>query len=289
LGLKTVKEQLEKGVFEQSDGAVIFNGEKYGLHIRVFINSEGIPTYEAKDVGLIMQKWEDYHFDKSVVITGNEQEQYMAVVLKAVEQFRPELVTATSHLTHGIVKLQGGVKMSSRKGNILRAVDVLDVAREANKKLTGQDNNDTVLGAVKYAFLKNRTGGDIIYDPEESVSLEGNSGPYLQYAHARARSILAKAGEQKPGTLEQLQGGERSLLRKITEYTEVVERATNELMPHHISTYLYELAQVFNRFYEHNRVIGDEREATRLQLVNLYAATLKNGLNLLGITAPDRM
>lgn len=289
LGLKTVRQQTENGVFAESDGAVIFRGEEYGLHTRVFINREGIPTYEAKDVGLIMQKWADYQFDKSIIITGNEQEQYMAVVLKAVEQFRPELVQATSHLTHGLVKLAGGVKMSSRKGNILRAVDVIEAADAANRQLTGQDNRDTVLGAIKYAFLKNRMGGDIMYDPAESVSLEGNSGPYLQYAHARARSILKKADEQQARLLEQLQPAERSLLRKITEYTEVVDAATAELMPHYICTYLYELAQTFNRFYEHNRVLGDDRQASRLALVTAYAGTLKNGLTLLGIAAPDKL
>lgn len=289
LGLATVKKQLASGVFEESDGAVVFRGEPYGLHTRVFINREGIPTYEAKDVGLIMTKWADYHFDKSVVITGNEQEQYMAVVLKAVEQFEPSLVKATTHLTHGLVKLAGGVKMSSRKGNILRAVDVIEVADAANHELTGQDNPDTVLGAVKYAFLKNRLGGDIIYDPAESVSLEGNSGPYLQYAHARARSILSKAAAQPASPIEELEPAERTLARKITEYPEIVEKATTELMPHHICTYLYELAQTFNRFYEHNRVIGDVRQATRLSLVSTYAGTLRAGLELLGIAAPDRL
>lgn len=287
LGLKTVKQHIGN-VFEESDGAIIFKGEDYGLHTRVFINKEGIPTYEAKDVGLIMTKWEDYHFDKSVVITGNEQEQYMAVVLKAIEQFDPKLVEATTHITHGIVKLQGGVKMSSRKGNILRAIDVLDAAQVANKKVSGQDNEVTALAAVKYAFLKNRVGGDIIYDPEESVALEGNSGPYLQYAHARARSILAKA-QSSNETNEALEEGERSLLRKIGEYHEVVNRGVNELMPHHICTYLYELAQTFNRFYEHNRVIDDPRQSIRLALVDRYASTLKSGLEILQITAPERM
>jgi arginyl-tRNA synthetase len=236
-----------------------------------------------------MTKWADYHFDKSVVITGNEQEQYMAVVLKAVEQFESELVAATNHLTHGLVKLAGGVKMSSRKGNILRAVDVIEVAAAANKEMTGQDNADTVLGAVKYAFLKSRMGGDIIYDPAESVSLQGNSGPYLQYTHARARSILAKAGDLELGQVNDLQPGERSLARKIGEYDEVVAKATAELMPHNICTYLYELAQAFNSFYEHNRVIGDERQIARLHLVSQYAETLKLGLSLLGIAAPDKM
>jgi arginyl-tRNA synthetase len=289
LGLKTVKEHIGD-VFQESDGAVIFKGEDHGLHTRVFINSEGIPTYEAKDVGLIMTKWADYHFDKSVVITGNEQAQYMSVVLKAVEQFAPELTQATSHLTHGIVKLQGGVKMSSRKGNILRAVDLLDVAYEANKTVTGQESEETALAAVKYAFLKSRLGGDIVYDPAESVAVEGNSGPYLQYAHARARSILAKSKDQNPKTkIEELESDERSLVRKVGEYHEVVDKAVSELMPHHICTYLYELAQTFNRFYEHNRVIDDPREAIRLQLVQKYADTLKSGLELLNISAPDHM
>lgn len=294
IGLEAVKQHISK-VFEESDGAIVFKGDDYGLHTRVFINSEGLPTYEAKDVGLIMLKKQDYNFDRSVVITGNEQAQYMAVVLKAVEQFAPDLAQATTHLTHGIVKLAGGVKMSSRKGNILRAVDVLDAAAEANKETTGQDNEEAVLAAVKYAFLKQRLGADIIYDPQESVSILGNSGPYLQYAHARARSILhkSKAKSEKPIALDfqlsALGSSERSLVRKLSEFNEVVELATAELLPSHIATYLYELAQAFNRFYEKNRVIDDPRQAVRLELVNGYAETLKFGLQLLGIPAPDHM
>ena len=292
LGLKTVKEQLAKGVYKVSDGAVIFDGEPYGLHARVFINSEGLPTYEAKDVGLILKKYEDYHFDYSVVITGNDIVEYMKVVLKSIEQFAPELAKATTHITHGIVKLEGGQKMSSRKGNILRATDVLDAASRANKTATGKEDRDVVLGAVKYSFLKQRTGGDIIYDPKESVSLEGNSGPYLQYAHARARSILRKGkGQRAKGKVVQLvlEASERSLVRKIGMYAEVVEQATEELMPHLVCTYLYELAQTFNRFYENNKVIGNDREDLRLELVEAYASTLKNGLGILGIVAPEQM
>jgi arginyl-tRNA synthetase len=288
IGLETVKAHIGD-VYEESDGAIIFDGDKYGLHTRVFINSEGLPTYEAKDVGLIMLKKQEYGFDRSVIITGNEQMQYMAVVLKSIEQFAPELSAATTHLTHGLVKLQGGVKMSSRQGNFLKATDVLDVAAAANQEANGQDNQQTVLGAVKYAFLKSRMGGDIIYDPKESVSLEGNSGPYLQYAHARAQSILRKA--VGAGNLEgaELEAGERSLVRTLSEYTEVVDRAVTELMPHHICTYLYELAQAFNRFYEKNRVIDDPRQAIRLGIIAQYATTLKDGLGILGIHAPDTM
>lgn len=268
---------------------MVFEGESHGLHTRVFLNSQGLPTYEAKDLGLAALKWQDYHFDLGVIITANDIVEYMKVVLKALESFHPEIVERSKHLTHGVVKLPGGVKMSSRKGNILRAVDILDAAHAANKTLTGQDNEDTVLGAVKYAFLKNRVGGDIIYDPAESVSLEGNSGPYLQYAHARARSILNKVEAGQAQAATDLEAGERSLVRKITEYSEVVDKAVAELMPHHICTYLYELAQTFNRFYEHNRVISHERQAQRLSLVRRYADTLQSGLRLLGIVAPDKM
>ncbi len=288
LGLDTVREQLKKGVYEESDGAVVFKAEKYGLHTRVFITREGLPTYEAKDVGLIMAKWQDFRFDVSLIITSNEQMEYMKVVVKSIEQFMPELASRTVHLTHGMVKLAGGVKMSSRKGNILRATDILDAAAESNKKTRGQDDPQTTLAAVKYAMLKQRIGGDIVYDPAESVSLEGNSGPYLQYAHARARSVLAKS-KVKPTLPNKLEAGERSLARKISEYPEVVEKAVAELMPHHICTYLYELAQTFNRFYEKNRVIGDVREAERLRLVQFYADVLKDGLRLLNITAPERI
>src|SRR5206468_2235755 len=250
------------------------------------------PTYEAKDVGLSMKKWEDYHFDRSVIITGNDIIEYMKVVIKSIEQFKPELAERTVHLTHGIVKLAGGVKMSSRLGNFLRAVDVLDAAAAANQAAYENSDEQTVLGAVKYAFLKQRMGGDIIYDPEESVSLEGNSGPYLQYAHARARSILRKTettGIGNRSAVTELLAGERSLVRKLTEYPEVVDKAVAELMPHYISTYLYELAQAFNRFYEGNRVIGDEREAIRVGLIEVYAKTLQAGLSILGIAAPEKM
>ncbi len=289
LGQKTVEEQLKKGVFKKSDGAIIFEGEKYDLHTRVFVTSQGLPMYEAKDVGLIMQKWEDYHFDRSIIITDKAQGEYMKVVLKAVEQFAPQLVQRTTHLTHGQLKLKGGVKMSSRKGNIVKAVEVLESAQKASQEINDQANNEVSLGAVKYSFLKQRLGGDIIYDPAESVSLEGNSGPYLQYAHARARSILTKAVQDPRSKIQDLAEGERGLALKISEYPEVVAKATNDLMPHHISTYLYELAQNFNRFYEHNRVVGDPREATRLKLVKAYVQVLKNGLGLLNIAAPEKI
>lgn len=293
LGVTIVLEQLEHNVFMRSDGAVVFDGESRGLHTRVFINSQGLPTYETKDVGNSLTKWQDYHFDKSIIITSSEQQQYMQVVIAAIREFAPEPAERTAHLVHGVVKLQGGAKMSSRKGNIVTALEILEAARQAGAETGTDPSEDTILAAVKYAFAKNRIGSDIAYDPKESIALEGNSGPYLQYAHARARSILTKAGasdvDAELEVLQELETDEHSLLRKIAEYAEVIDRAVAELMPHHVCSYLYELAQEFNRFYEKNQVVGDPRQAVRLRLVRMYADRLKAGLQLLGISAPDRM
>lgn len=278
-------------VFEKSDGAVVFRGDRYGLHTRVFINGEGLPTYETKDVGLIYLKYDDWKFDKSIIITADEQKEYMKVVLKALEQFAPELSRATLHITHGIVKLAGGVKMSSRKGNFLRAVDVIDYANAENQAENGVDDERVSLGAIKYAFLKPRIGGDVIYDPKESVSLVGNSGPYLQYSHARACSILKKAdgaGDNELKTVD-FDAHERALAVKLGQYSEVLAEATAELLPHVICTYLYELAQEFNRFYEKAKIVGDPRQAIRLRLVEQYRQVLADGLDILGIIAPEQM
>lgn len=288
LGLTTVKNQTPK-IYSQSDGAIVYKGEQDGLHTRVFVTKEGLPTYEAKEVGLLLQKNHDYKFNKSVIITANEQAQYMQVVLASAAKFEPDLVNKTKHLTHGMVKLPGAEKMSSRKGNFIKAVDILAAAENSSNEINDRTTPEIVLGAVKYSFLKSSLGGDLIYDAKESVSLEGNSGPYLQYAYTRARSILTKGGEVQSVEIDTLNSSERSLARKITHYGEIFNLALAETSPHHICTYLYELSQVFNRFYENNRVIGDERAAIRLQLVRAYSEVLASGLQLLGIPIPEKM
>lgn len=311
LGLEKVKTELKKGVYEISDGAVIFNGEKFGLHTRVFINKEGVPTYETKDVGLIFTKWQDYHFDKSVVITGSEQLDYMKVVLKSVEQYAPDLVEKTTHLTHGLVKLPGNVKMSSRKGNFLKAVDVLNMVRDELQNEYNSTDNTVALAATKYAFLKYKMGGHIIFDPKESVKMTGNSGPYLLYACVRAKKILASVNDAfeehisqrgKYGATEAHNDGpegafrksiftdaERNLVKKILEYKGTLKEAVSEMAPHKVASYLYELAQEFSRFYEHCPVAGSDREAERTELVKVYLDTMSHGLNILGINVPEEM
>ena len=272
-----------------SHGAVIFDGEKYGLHTRVFINQDGVPTYEAKDVGLIFTKWDDYHFDKSVVITGNEQLDYMKVVLKSVEQYAPELVARTTHLTHGLVKLPGGVKMSSRKGNFLKAVDVLDMVREELKNAYNSEDEIVSLAATKYAFLKYKMGGNIIFDPKESVKMTGNSGPYLLYSAVRAKKILSKISNSQDIENYTYNDYEKSLAKKIIEYKGILSEAVTEIAPHKVANYLYELAQEFSRFYEHCPVAGSEQEKERQKLVQVYLGTITHGLDILGINIPEEM
>lgn len=291
VGLKVVREQLEKGNLKESEGAVVFEGdESKHLHTRVFITSKGLPTYETKDIGVIWKEREDYNFDHRYIITGNDQREYMRVVFAAAETFDPTLAGTMTHWANGTVKFADGKKMSSRLGNVSRGIDVVDVVREKVAELVEDKSivEDVTLGAIKYAFAKYRLGGDIAFDIEETVSLQGNSGPYLQYAHARARRILEKV--EGPVVLPvDVYDEDRLLVRKLGEYREVVELATQTLEPHHICTYLFELAQEFNRYYEKNQVVGNEHEVHRAGLVNVYADTLRAGLYILGIVAPDKM
>jgi arginyl-tRNA synthetase len=290
VGMSVVEEQLAKGLLKKSDGAIVFEGdETKHLHTRVFVTSKGLPTYETKDIGVIWMEKQDYGFEHRYLLTGNDQKEYMRVVFAAAEAFRPELAGTMTHLTNGTVKFADGKKMSSRLGNVTRALDVIDIVREKVSELVKDESllETVTLGAIKYAFARYRLGGDIAFDVEETVSLQGNSGPYLQYAHARARRILEKTGAVVLPT--EVYAEDRALVRKLGEYTEVVELAIRSLEPHHICNYLFELAQEFNRYYEKNQVAGNEHETHRAGIVALYADTLAAGLAILGIDAPDKM
>jgi arginyl-tRNA synthetase len=287
-GVATVREHTGE-VFQKSDGAIIFPGEKYGLHTRVFIASRGTSLYETRDLGLMQLKQQDYHPQKSYIVTGSEQKEYFHVVIKAAELCLPELNGVTTNIPTGTVKLTTG-KMSSRTGDVINIEWLFDQLETAVKERSEVSDPAVVIGALRYALLKVRVGSDIIFDIQESVSIEGNSGPYLQYAHARACSILSKRSvSSKPLTDASFDNNERALVLKLTEYREVLARASEELMPHYVCTYLYELAQAFNRFYEQSRVLDDPREDLRLQLVLRYGETLKAGLQVLGIPAPERL
>jgi len=274
-------------VFQESNGALIFEGSKHGSFDNAYVTSRGLGLYGARDLGLMTLKHEDYHADKSYIVTDAAQGDYFKGVIAAAEQCLPELTGVTHNISTGTVKLSTG-KMSSRTGDVLEVSWLFDQMSEAIKARGGEPIDEVIAGALRYQFLKVRVGSDVVFDVEDSVSIQGNSGPYLQYAHARARSILAKA-ELADIELPQYDPAERALLAKISEYPNIIERAAEDLAPHSICSYLYELAQVFNRFYEKNRVIDDPRQDIRLTLVALYADTLARGLTVLGIHAPDKL
>lgn len=302
LGLGMVKEYLSKGVFEESQGAVIFNGEKYGLHTRVFINKLGLPTYEAKDLALIRAKYERFPYDRSVIVTANEINEYFNVLLKAASLINPELAERTEHVGHGMLRLKNG-KMSSRTGQVVTGESLIDdVSDEIKKKMkeTGRDKevsdldgvvSRVAVGAIKYSMLKQSPGKDISFDFETSLSFEGDSGPYLQYAYARSMSVLEKAGNKKTsfGKNTLLEPEEKSMLRWVYRFPEIVEVAGNNLSPNLICSYLIELSSRFNLFYAKCKIVGTDKEEFRLALTRTMAQVLKNGLWLLGIETVEKM
>ncbi len=307
-GMELVKEYLKKdlpagrqGVFVQSQGAVIFPGEKYGLHNRVFINSLGLPTYEAKDLALPTKKYKDFPYDISIIITAHEQSSYFKVLIKALSLIAPAIAGKTKHIAHGEVRVPGG-KMSSRMGNIITGEWLIDEAKRliANKFPEMEDSilEKVAIGAVKYALLKSGSGKNIEFDFNESISFEGNSGPYLQYTFARTQSVLAKIKDQKSKVkisdqnlkvLEHFESEELLLLRTIHRFPEVIEEASMNFAPNLLCNYLFDLAQKFNLFYQKHQILGSKQEEFRLSLVSVVGQVLKNGLSILGIQAPERM
>lgn len=285
IGKKIVEDNIGK-VFEKSDGAVVFKGS----HTRVFINSQGLPTYEAKDLGNAKNKYDKYPYDLSVIVTGNEIKDYFKVVLEAMEKVLPDLAKKTKHLPHGILRLPTG-KMSSRTGDIITAEALIE---EVKKKVRGDEA--VAIGAMKYMILRQAIGNDIIFDIEKSVSIEGDSGVYLQYAYARTNSVLERAGDLVPNLsyleveLPSKSKEVRLIERLLYRFPEVVERAGAEYAPHYITTYLTELTSAFNNFYAHEQIISNDNEAPyRLSITKAFNIVMKNGLTILGIPAPERV
>ena len=299
MGLAVIEEGLKKGILEiGEEGVVVYRGEKDGLHTRVFRNKLGLPTYEAKDLGLAKTKWGRYKYDLSYIVTANEITEYFKVVLRVMEQLYPELRAKTTHIPHGMMRLASG-KMSSRTGKVVTAEGLLNqlkavvIAKMGAREVQDEDGvaNMIAVGALKYTVLKQAVGGDIVYEPQKMTNLEGDTGPYLQYTYVRARSVLRKADTLRVGPLKSLQGSdpndeELRILRWIYRYGEVVAEAGEKMAPHLVASYLYELASRFNSFYNAEK-IGDDQ--ARLALTSATAQILKSGLGLLGISAPDEM
>ena len=300
-GRKIVENHIEDGIFEQSEGATVFRGEKHGLHTRVFLNSQDLPTYEAKELGLAEIKQGLFDYDQSITITANEQDSFFDVVEVATGEIFPELKGKLKHLSHGMLKLPTG-KMSSRTGDIITAESLIEQVKEkVFEKIKDREFSDdekekiaeiVAIGAIKYSILRQAIGGDIIFDFDKSISFEGDSGPYLQYTAVRANSVLQKAlnytTPKKPRVpLDTWETTE--LERMLYRFPEVVERAAREYAPHHIVTYLTELASAFNNFYAKYRIIDDPSSAYKLALTQAVSHILQNGLYLLGVKVPERM
>lgn len=295
-GVEVVRAGLEQGIFKESDGAVVFDGEPFGLHKRVFINSLGLPTYEAKELGLAKVKYDQFPYDFSYIITGNEINEYFKVLLKAMSFTFPDLAQKTTHIGHGMMKLTTG-KMSSRTGDVIVAEDLLDGMEEKVRERMG-DNAESALvnaiavAAVKFAILKQDTTRDIIFDPETSLSFEGDSGPYLQYTFARIQSLLEKAKQQaleismeaRPETVTDLE-------KYIYRFPEMVESSRHDNAPHHVAQFLLDLAHRFNSWYANTKILDAENphRGYNLALAQAVGQVIKNGLWLLGIEAPEKM
>lgn len=321
-GLEFVKENLKKGIFQKSKGAIVFPGERYGLHTRVFVNSLGLPTYEAKDLGLAPTKFKDFEYDESVIVTGNEIDEYFKVLITALKQINPELGKKAHHISHGMVRLPEG-KMSSRTGKVLTGEwllnevkkTILELMAKSDSKFSDPEREEiaekVAVGSIKYALLKAGTGHDVVFDLDKSVSIDGNSGPYLQYTYARCQSVLAKATipnaqrlNQQLITNNQFNPEELAILRWIYRFPEVVQTAATQYSPNLVCTFLYELAQRFNTFYNKHRILESNEEKVmsneqktknkeliqfRLLLTSVVSQVLKNGLTLLGIQTPEKM
>lgn len=300
VGKKIVKDNL-KEVFEENDGAVIFKGEKYGFHTRVFINSEDLPTYEAKDLALAKIKKDRFDYDKSIIVTANEQKEYYKVVLSAMKQIFPEFAEKTKHITHGMLRLKDG-KMSSRTGDVITGEFLIEeVKNKILEKMRNSDIEDKeniaekiAIGAIKYSTLKQSTGKDIIFDYDKMLSFEGDSGPYLQYSFVRANAVLKKAKAENIKinikTLKRNTNIGDNLEKLLYRFSEIVQRANIEYEPHHITTYLIELAGEFNSFYAKERIVEKSDTAEyKVALTEAFKITIKKGLWLLGIKTFDKM
>lgn len=299
-GTQIVKEHIGD-VFEESNGAVIFRGERHGLHTRVFLNSQGLPTYEAKDLGNFAKKLDVYPtWTQSYVVTGGEQREYFKVLVSALREVFPDTKgRVIAHIPTGFLTLTTG-KMSSRKGNVLTGESLIaEVQEEARHKAEESRADDiealtenVAVGALKYQILRQSVGSDIVFDKTRALSLEGDSGPYLQYAHARITSILEKARAQSFTPSTEHSPENPYLLEKVLyRFPEVIRLAQTDLSPHHLVVYLTELASAFNSFYAQETIIdtNDEYTPYKLALTSAVRETLNRGLYLLGIIAPKYM
>ncbi len=311
-GKAKVEEGLAKGLFERhDDGSVWADLTNEGLDKKLLLRSDGTSVYMTQDIGTAEMRFHDYPIDKMIYVVGNEQNYHFQVLSILLDRLGFKWGKELTHFSYGMVELPNG-KMKSREGTVVDADDLMAlmvsdarrVSDEAGKNadMTEEEKQEIArivgMGALKYFILKVDARKNMLFNPEESIDFNGNTGPFIQYTHARIRSILRKAANTNVSSLSStsssssLSSKEVELIQKMSEYGAAVEQAGTDYSPSGIANYCYELTKVFNQFYHDYSILNEEDEqkkAVRLVIARNVAKILKNGMALLGIEVPERM
>jgi arginyl-tRNA synthetase len=309
LGKDIVEEGLEKGVFfKKDDGSVWIDLTDEGLDQKLVMRADGTSVYITQDLGTAQLKYDDYKMDESIYVVGNEQDYHFKVLFLILQKLGKEWAKGLYHLSYGMVDLPSG-KMKSREGTVVDADDLMDdmfktaaETTEAMGKVDGFAEEDKAklyhtigMGALKYFLLKVDPKKRLLFDPNESVDFQGHTGPFIQYTHARIKSVLSKANytvESSANDIAELDGIERDLIVTLSKFPETIIEAAAGHSPAVIANYVYELAKTYNKFYHEKPIIQAEEERQkqfRLQLSAASAKVISKSMGLLGIEVPERM
>ncbi len=308
-GKEKVEEGLAKGIFyRRDDNSIWANLTEDGLDEKLLLRSDGTSVYMTQDIGTAKLRYQDYPIDKMIYVVGNEQNYHFQVLSLLLDKLGFKWGKDLVHFSYGMVELPNG-KMKSREGTVVDADELMaamieDARRTSdelgkNADMTEEEKQEIArivgLGALKYFILKVDARKNMLFNPEESIDFNGNTGPFIQYTYARIRSILRKAAEQgieAKCTDIALAQKEVDLIQKINDYAAVVAQAGTDYSPSGIASYCYELTKQFNQFYHDYSILNadtDEQKQFRLLLAQNVAKTIKNGMALLGIEVPERM
>ena len=312
VGKKKVEEGLAKGLFfRKDDNSVWADLTDEGLDQKLLLRSDGTSVYMTQDIGTAEMRFNDFPIDKMIYVVGNEQNYHFQVLSILLDRLGFKWGKELVHFSYGMVELPNG-KMKSREGTVVDADDLIAAmvadAKQTSEELgkfkdmSEEERNEIArivgLGALKYFILKVDARKNMLFNPEESIDFNGNTGPFIQYTYARIRSILRKAqaeGISIPATLADtmpLNEKEIELIQKLNEFGAAVEQAGKDYSPSGIANYCYELTKAFNQFYHDYSILGadtEEEKVVRLVLAQNVGKTLKNGMALLGIEVPERM
>jgi arginyl-tRNA synthetase len=300
-GKEIVEKGLKDKIFSKAkDGAIFADLKKEGFGEKILLRSDGTSVYMTQDLYLAKLKYEKYKMDKSIYVVGNEQDYHFKVLFTILKKLGFNF-EGLKHLSYGMVNLPEG-KMKSREGTVVDADDLIDEVQKLvekelkskgeklSKKQLEERSLKIALAAIKYILLKVDTKKDMIFNPKESIDFEGDTGSYILYSYARASSILKKLKKvEKNYSLEELEDKEIALIKKLSEFKEIVLKSTKELNPSIIANYSYQLSQIFNEFYHACPVINSEKTSFRADLVISFRQVLKNALYLLGIEPLEKM